>query len=94
MRQTLSTHHNGAATRCPTRRVRVRLALASIEELDYLAELHHLSRQDVLRRLIDVGLCSDTPLQPAGPNAIYCLYVHTQLRNARSRELAITRDQT
>lgn len=50
-------------------------------------------RQDVLRRLIDVGLCSDTPLQAAGPNATDRLYVHTQLSNARSRELAIARDE-
>ena len=41
MRHPLSTNPTGTPRRCPTRRIRVRLPLATVEELDHLAALHH-----------------------------------------------------
>jgi hypothetical protein len=91
MRQAVSTTPHGAPPRCPTHRIRVRLSLATIEELDHLAEVHHLTRQDVLRQILTAGLLSDTPLQAAGPAPIERLQAHGQLTYARSLELAAVR---
>lgn len=91
MRHPLSTNPTGIAQSCPTRRVRVRLPLATIEELDHLASLYHLTRQDILRRILSVALTSDMPLQPTGPAPAQRLYIHAQLTHSRSVELAAPR---
>lgn len=82
MRQPLSTN---PAVRQLTRRVRVRLPLATIEELDHLASLYHLTRQGILRRVLAAALTSDTPFSLAEPDR---LRAHAQLTHARSVELA------
>jgi hypothetical protein len=73
---------------CPRGRVRVRLPLATVEEIDRLAELTLNSRQGVLRQLITVALISDTPLQPSGPEPYARLRLHAELTRIRSHELA------
>lgn len=87
----LSTNPTASPRRCLTRRVRVRLPLATIEELDHLAALHHLTRQQILRQILAAGLLSDTPLQPAGPKPAERLHTHAQLTHIRSIELAAPR---
>jgi hypothetical protein len=88
MRHPLSTTPHGAASRHLTRRVRVRLPLATIEELDHLACLSHTSRQQILRQIINAALISDTPHRPTGPDPIDRLAEHSCLTHARSLELA------
>ena len=89
MRQPLSTNPVGIPHRCPTQRIRVRLPLATIEEIDYLAALHHVTRQQILRQILAAGLISDTPLRPPGPASAERLHTHAQLTHARSIELAL-----
>lgn len=84
MRQPLSTNPTGT----PTRRTRVRLPLSTIEELDHLASLYHLSREDILRRILAAALASDTPFALAEPDRIRA---HAELTHARSAELAGSR---
>ena len=68
MRHPISTNPTGTPQRCPTHRIRVRLPLATIEELDHLAALHATSPANrSCARSSAAGLVSDTPLQPAGP---------------------------
>jgi hypothetical protein len=88
MRHPLSTNPTGTPQRCPTHRIRVRLALATVEELDHLAELHHVTRQHILRQIIAAGLVSDTPHLPVGPDPVDRLAEHAYLTNRRSNELA------
>jgi hypothetical protein len=87
MRHPVSTTPNGAPTRRLTGRVRTRLPLATIEELDHLAEIYHLTRQQVLRQILTAALVSDAPLQPLGPEARERLSTHARLTYARSFEL-------
>ena len=87
----LSTNPTTSPRGCPTHRIRVRLPLATVEELDHLAALHHLTRQQVLRQILAAGLLSDTPLQPAGPAPAQRLHTHAQLTHIRSIELAAPR---
>ena len=91
MRHPLSTNPTGTPRRCPTRRIRVRLPLATVEELDHPAALHHVTRQQILRQILAAGLISDTPLQPAGPAPAQRLHTHAQLTHLRSIELAAPR---
>ena len=88
MRQPLSTNHRASPRRCPTRRVRTRLPLATIEELAHLASLYHLTRQDILRRILAAALTSDTPFLLAEPDRVRA---HAELTRARSAELAGSR---
>jgi hypothetical protein len=88
VRQPLSTNPSGTRTQCPTRRVRVRLPLATVEELDHLAGLYHLTRQDILRLMLAAALTSDTPFSLAEPDRIR---EHAELTRARSAELAGSR---
>jgi hypothetical protein len=73
---------------CPRLRIRIRLPLATVEELDYLAQLAHATRQQILRQLISAALVSDTPLRPDGPDPTSRLRTHAELTHARSLELA------
>jgi hypothetical protein len=82
VRQPLSTN---PAVRRLTRRVRVRLPLATVEELDHLASLYHLTRQDILRLMLAAALTSDTPFWLSEPDRIRA---HHELTRARSAELA------
>ena len=91
MKHPLSTNPTGTTQRCPTHRIRVRLPLATIEELDHLAALHHVTRQQILRQILAAGLVSDTPLRPAGPSPAERLRTHAQLSHLRSIELAATK---
>jgi hypothetical protein len=91
MRHPLSTNPAGTCQRCPTHRIRTRLPLATIEELDHLAALHHVTRQQILRQILAAGLVSDTPLQPAGPAPAQRLHAHAYLTHIRSIELAAPR---
>ena len=84
----LSTNPTASPRRCPTHRIRVRLPLATIEELDHLASLYHLTRQDILRRILAAALTSDTPLLLAEPDRVRA---HAELTRARSAELAGSR---
>ena len=88
MRHPLSTNPTGTGQRCLNRRIRVRLPLATIEELDNLASLYHLTRQDILRRILAAALTSDTPLSLTEPDQIRA---HAELTRARSAELAGSR---
>ncbi len=88
MRHPLSTNPAGTPHRCPTQRIRVRLPLATVEELDHLAALHHVTRQHILRQIIAAGLVSDTPHLPVGPDPVGRLAEHAYLTNRRSNELA------
>lgn len=73
---------------CPTRRISVTLPLATIEEVDNLAERNHISREQTLQQIIKAGLLSDTPHLPAGPDPIGQLAEHAYLTHRRSLELA------
>jgi hypothetical protein len=88
VRHPFSTNPIGSPQRCPTRRIRVRLPLATVEELDHLASLYHLTRQDILRRILGAALTSDTPLSFTEPDRIRA---HAELTRARSAELAGSR---
>ena len=83
-RDTLDVLHR----RCPTRRISVTLPLATIEELDNLAELSHIAREQTVRQIITAGLLSDTPHLPAGLDPSGRLAEHAYLTHRRSLELA------
>ncbi len=76
---------------CHTRLIGVDLPLSTIEELDHLADLHHITRQQLLAQLINVSLLNDTPYLPAGPDPIDRLAEHAYLTHRRSLELAVAR---
>jgi hypothetical protein len=78
-------------SRCPSRRIGVELPLAMIEELDLLADRHHITREQILRQIINAALISDTPHWPAGPDPIGRLAEHAYLTRQRSYEIAATR---
>ena len=84
MRHPLSSTLPANPRRCPVRRVRVRLPLATVEEIDHLAALQHLTRQQIIRQLLAVALVSDTPLAPAGPAAAQRLATHAHITRLRS----------
>jgi hypothetical protein len=87
MRQPVSSSRHTQQPQCPKQRIRIRLPLATVEELDYLARLAHTSRQQILRQLISAALVSDTPLRPNGPDPSNRLRTHAELTHARSLEL-------
>jgi Ribbon-helix-helix protein, copG family len=74
-------------SRCPSRRIGLELPLATIEGLDLLADLQHLSREQILRQIINAALLNDTPHWPAGPDPIGRLAEHGYLTLVRSYEL-------
>jgi hypothetical protein len=76
------------AAACPSRRIAVELPLATVEELDNLAAINHISRQEILRQIINAALISNTPHLPAGEDPIDRLSEHAQLTHRRSLELA------
>lgn len=80
-------HPGSTKTHTTTRRTRVRLPLATIEELDHLGGLHHLTRQDVLRRLLAAALSSDSPFSLVEASHIRA---HAELTRLRSAELDVT----
>lgn len=88
MRQPVSSTSPTRQPNCPTQRIRIRLPLATVEELDHLAQLGHSTRQQILRQLISAALVRDTPLRPDGPDPTSRLITHAQLTHARSVELA------
>jgi hypothetical protein len=88
VRHPLSTNSAGTPQRCATQRIRVRVPLATVEELDHLASLYHLTRQEILWRILAAGLTSDTPFALAEPDRIRA---HAELTRARSAELAESR---
>ncbi|MGH2874489.1 MAG: hypothetical protein ACRDL5_18775, partial [Solirubrobacteraceae bacterium] len=75
-------------TACPTRRIAVELPLATVEELDNLAAINHITRQELLGQIISAALLSDTPHLPAGEAPIERLAQHAYLTHRRSLELA------
>ena len=75
-------------SRCPSRRIGLGLPLATIEELDLLGARYHLSREQILRQIINAALLSDAPHWPAGPEPIDRLAEHARLTLVRSYELA------
>jgi hypothetical protein len=75
-------------SRCPSRRIGLELPLATIEELDLLASRNHISREQILRQIINAALLSDAPHWPAGPDPIDRLAEHAYLTLVRSYELA------
>jgi Ribbon-helix-helix protein, copG family len=78
-------------SRCPSRRISLELPLATIEELDLLASRNHISREQILRQIINAALLSDTPHWPAGPDPIGRLAEHAYLTFVCSREPAAAR---
>lgn len=80
-------------TLCPTRRIGVELPLATIEELDHLATNGHMSRQQILRQIINAALMSDTPHWPTGPDPVDRLAERAYLTHRRSLELAASRTE-
>ncbi len=89
MRQPVSSSHPSQHPQCPRQRIRIRLPLATVEELDHLAVLAHSSRQQILRQIITAALVSDTPHLPAGDDPVARLAEHAYLTHRRSLELAI-----
>jgi ribbon-helix-helix CopG family protein len=79
-------------SRCLSRRIGLELALATIEELDLLAARNHLSREQILRQIINAALLSDMPHWPAGPDPIGRLVERSYLTLVRSYELAGQRE--
>jgi hypothetical protein len=75
-------------SRCPSRRIGLDLPLATIEEHDLLAARNHISREQILRQIIDAALLSDAPHWPSGPDPIDRLAEHAYLTLVRSYELA------
>ena len=69
---------------CPARRISVTLPLTTIEELDNLAELRHIGREQALRQIITAALLSDNPHLPAGPHLSHRLAQHAYLTHHRS----------
>jgi hypothetical protein len=88
MRHAVSSSHTAGRRQRLSRRVRVRLPLATVEELDYLATLTHNSRQQLLRHIINAALISEQPLRPGGADPADRLRVHAKLTRIRSIELA------
>ena len=88
MNHTTSTTLDVLRTACPTRRIGIELPLATIEELDHMATLNHISRQETLRQIINAALLSETPHWPTGPDPIDRLAAHAYLTHRRSLELA------
>lgn len=93
MNHTTSTTPN-TIDHCPSRWVKVELPLSTIEELDQLAELTHITRQQLLVQLINASLLNDPPYRPAGPNPVGRLALHAHLTHRRSVELAVGRADT
>jgi hypothetical protein len=79
-------------SRCPSRRIGLELPLATIEELDLLADLQHLSREQILRQIINAALLSDAPHWPAGADPIGRLAEHGYLTLVCSYELVGERE--
>lgn len=77
--------------RCPTRRIGVEVPLSIVEELDQLAGVNHITRQQLLVQLINASLLNDAPHLPAGPDPIGRLAEHAYLTHRRSLELAAGR---
>src|ERR1700733_10715462 len=75
-------------SRCPSRQIGLDLPLATIEELDLLAARYHISREQILRQIINAALLSDAPHWPLGPEPIGRLAEHAYLTVVRSYELA------
>jgi hypothetical protein len=75
-------------SRCPSRRIGLELPLAAIEELDLRAARNHISRQQILRQIINAAPLSDAPHWPAGPDPIGQLAEHAYLTRVRSHGLA------
>jgi hypothetical protein len=73
---------------CPNQRIGVELPLATIEELDQLAQLNHITRQELLKRLITTSLLNGAPHLPDGDDPIGRLAEHAYLTHRRSLELA------
>jgi hypothetical protein len=80
--------------RCPTRTIDIELPLATIEELDLLASLNHVTRRQLLGQVINASLLSDTPHLPAGEDPVGRLAEHAHLTHRRSIELAVGRADT
>jgi hypothetical protein len=78
-------------SRCPSRRIGVELPLATIEELDFFGARNHLSREQILRQLINAPLLNDAPHWPADPEPVGQLAEHAHLTLVRSHELAAVR---
>jgi hypothetical protein len=75
-------------SRCPSRQIGLDLPLATIEEIDLLAARYHISREQILRQIINAALLSDAPHWPLGPDPIGRLAEHAYLTVVRSYELA------
>jgi hypothetical protein len=88
MNQFTSTTPTTTTTRCPTQNISIRLPLATVEELEHLAELNHITRQQLLSQLINASLLNDAPHLPAGEDPIERLTEHAYLTHQRSLELA------
>jgi hypothetical protein len=69
----------------------VELPLSTVEELDQLAGLNHITRQRLLVQLINASLLNDAPHLPSGPDPIDRLAEHAYLTHSRSIELAVAR---
>ena len=67
------------------------LPLSTVEELDQLAGLNHITRQRLLVQLINASLLNDAPHLPSGPDPIDRLAEHAYLTHRRSIELAVAR---
>ncbi len=88
MQQHTTTTNDTPGACWPSRQTTVALPLATIEELDNLAALNHLTREEILRQIINAGLLSDTPQLPAGDDPVDRLAEHAHLTRRRSLELA------
>jgi hypothetical protein len=76
---------------CPARRIAVELPLSTVEELDQLDGLNHITRQQLLVQLINASLLNDAPHLPSGPDPLGRLAEHAYLTHRRSLELAAGR---
>ena len=74
--------------RSPMHPVTIELPLATVEELDHLARLRHLSRAQMLRQIITAALLNDPPHLPSGDEPHERLEAHAQLTHQRSLDLA------
>lgn len=88
MQQHTTTTNDPPGACCPSRQTSVELPLATIEELDNLAALNHLTRDEILRQIINAALLSDTPQLPADEDQVDRLAEHAHLTRHRSLELA------
>ena len=93
MNQKSSTTLDVVGHGCPTTAISVELPLATVEELDHLAELHHLSRRQLLKQLITTSLLNDAPHLPAGEDPAGRLAEHGYLTHRRSLEIAAEQAQ-